>query len=57
MMQVARVEPLVGQALVVCLQVPALGVVVFLEMLGHQVLGRQVLYRNLLVLVELVVQC
>ena len=58
MMQVVKVEPQVGQALLVCLQAQALEVVVFLEILGHQVLGHQVLDRNLpLHLVELVVQC
>ena len=51
-------EPLVGQALLGCLQAQVLGVVVFLEILGHQALGRQVLDRNLLLdLAELVVQC
>ena len=58
MMQVVKVEPLVGQALLVCVQAQALGAVVFLEILGRQVLGHQVLDRNLpLDLVKLVVQC
>ena len=57
-MQVVKVEPLVGQAFLGCLQAQVLVVVVFLEILGHQALGRQVLDRNLLLdLAELVVQC
>lgn len=46
-MQVVKVEPLVGQAFLGCLQAQAQGVVVFLEILGHQALGRRLLDRNL----------